>query len=134
MLLQVGAGQEGPWTTAAAFSGAQDSSWVSAPLEPPTASRWWRLLIVSNWGAYDYVWLHGFALRIVQDAQMEDWRHPSEHAHDKGEEKVKEKEASEREASEKREKERRVRGERKVKRRGQGMGPRNQAWSARQGW
>jgi len=73
MELQAGGTRSGPWRTVKAFSGMQDGEWAIAPLVPSTVSRWWRLYIISNWGAYDYVWLHGLALRVSQDAHRDGW-------------------------------------------------------------
>jgi len=53
------------WRTVASFTGTQDSDWVVRGIDPPVKSRWWRLLISSNYGDKDYVWICGFGIRQV---------------------------------------------------------------------
>jgi len=62
--LQSGTSLSGSWTTVLTFVAARDGGWTVAAVEPPIASRWWRMRIATNWGGREYVWLHGLGLRL----------------------------------------------------------------------
>lgn len=72
MQLQSGESLNGPWTTRSTFLGCKGSGWTVSRLREPFAARWWRLLMLYNFGDENYVCLTNFGLGFeMPDAMAE---------------------------------------------------------------